>query len=70
MPRLRRKQENVIRPQSAEWAICLTEYRTGVVGMLVQSGERRRIDDPLVQAYPEFWNALVPIEEVANAKQK
>jgi hypothetical protein len=46
--RLMRLLKKPTEPAKAVEAICVEEYRTGVVGILVKRGERRPINDPIV----------------------
>ena len=48
----------------------MTEYRPALVAPLYRQGEKRLVSDPAVRKHPEFWMALLPIEEVTDAKQE
>jgi hypothetical protein len=67
MPRLRPRREKYAVPAlQLEAAICVEEFRTAAVGVLVPRWQRRAVDDPIVRAHPEFFRGLVRLDEEVN----
>jgi hypothetical protein len=67
MPRLPRKREDApLQVPAIEGVICIEEFRTTAVGVLVPRWQRRAADDPIVRAHPEFFRGLVRLNEGVN----
>lgn len=62
MPRLRPRREEPAEPQ-IEMAVCVTEFRPGVVAPLIQRWQQLPLDHPAVKAHPTFFRGLVRLEE-------
>ena len=67
MPRLRPKRsEPEPKRDDLEAAICVEEFRTGSIGVLIPRWQQRALDDPIVRAHPGFFRGLVRLDEWVN----
>jgi hypothetical protein len=62
---LRRKQPKIAPAETdaIEAVVCVEEFRTAPVGVLVPRWQRRAVNDPIVRAHPEFFRGLVRLDE-------
>jgi hypothetical protein len=71
VPRLRpRPRKNDLPLPQLEGAICVEEFRPGVVAPLIRRGQQLPPDHPIVQAHPGFFRGLVRLEEEVTEDAK
>jgi hypothetical protein len=62
--RRRKRSKPKAEPRAPVEAVCVEEFRTAPVGVLIPKWQRRPLHDPIVQSFPQFFMALAPVEEV------